>query len=606
MKQFLKKFCIILLIGVLSISALLCGCEKQSSIERVDDTRNLNAYEYTQLNITAKDEYGRKITSADSKKKDKYVGMFFYLTNGSHRGTMHNGIYDVTKILRDYGRQGFDRDWNVSPVGQSHFWGEPVWGYYDSSDPWVIRKQVEMLTMIGIDFLMFDATNAVLYEHVHDVLLPVMAEYRNQGWNVPQAMWLLNASKDAKVQEENLTALYKRYYLNEDLAGLWFAPNGKPLAAISESAQITIGSESTENQKMLNNYFEFRSTVWPNDAGIDLNAFPWIDWKYPQVIYGDAINVSVAQHVTSQFSDTVGSKGHGWNWETYENEEDFTYGANFQSQWKTALDNQDKVKYVIVTQWNEWTAIKKYFSNMYVCCDSFNDEFNRDIEPSRTSNLKDKRYIQTGIGVKQFSYNTAVHYNYPSITLSLNDYAEDKWMDATTFKDFVGECISRNYLNFDASGNIEDYSNRNDIADVKVTRDSNYMYFRVTTKEDITKPDLSDKKWMNIWIRNSSSSPENGIGFQYVINKNLLTDGTAEIIKYDKNGKEVSAGTSEYSVDGNVMIVKVPLKAIGLSKTNYDIEFKVTDNVKNDKDILDFYCTGDSAPIGSMCYQYGY
>ena len=598
---------------ILVVTLLMCigvGCEKNGndlpSVTRIEDTRDLTDYEYTQLNITAKDEYGRQIVSADSKKQDKFVGMFFYLTNGQHRQTMHKGIYDVTNILEQYGREGFDRDWAVSPVGQSHFWGKPVWGYYDSADTWVIRKQIEMLTMIGIDFLLFDGTNAVLYERVLDNLLPIMAEYRNQGWKVPQAMWLLNASKDAKVQEQNLTTLYNRYYTNKDLEGLWFAPNGKPMAAISESAQISIGSESTQNQKLLNNYFEFRSTVWPNDNGIDLNAFPWIDWKYPQVLYGDAINVSVAQHVTSKFSDTVGSKGHGWNWKTYENEEDFTYGANFQSQWETVYEKEDKIKYVICTQWNEWTAIKQYFSGEYVCCDSFNDEFNRDIEPSRTSNLKDKRYLQTGIGVRNFTYTPAIHYNYASQTMSLLDFAEDKWASANTFKDFVGEAIERNYSNFDASGNIEDYSNRNDIVDVKVIRDSKNIYFRITTKDNITTPNLSDKKWMNIWIRNNSNSPENAVGFQYVLNKKLLGDGKAEVVKYDKNAKEIVSGVSEYAVSGNIMIVKVSLSALGLSVNDYAIEFKITDNVRNDKDILDFYCTGDSAPIGSLCYQYGY
>ena len=111
---------------------------------------------------------------------------------------------------------------------------------------------------------------------------------------------------------------------------------------------------------------------------------------------------------------------------------------------------------------------------------------------------------------------------------------------------------------------------------------------------------------MNIWIRNNSNSPENAVGFQYVINKKLLGDGKAEVVKYDKNVKEVVSGVSEYVVSGNVMIVKVPLSALGLSADDYSIEFKVTDNVKNDKDILDFYCTGDSAPIGSLCYQFGY
>ena len=74
---------------------------------------------------------------------------------------------------------------------------------------------------------------------------------------------------------------------------------------------------------------------------------------------------------------------------------------------------------------------------------------------------------------------------------------------------------------------------------------------------------------------------------------------------YYKNGGWENAGTADLRVNGNVMVVKLPLSAIGKSSKDLAIEFKVSDNVTNYDDIMDYYVTGDSAPIGRLSYSYG-
>ena len=54
------------------------------------------------------------------------------------------------------------------------------------------------------------------------------------------------------------------------------------------------------------------------------------------------------------------------------------------------------------------------------------------------------------------------------------------------------------------------------------------------------------------------------------------------------------------------MLCAVPLSALGLTSDSCYIQFKVTDNVQNPGDIMDYYVTGDSAPIGRLSYAYGY
>lgn len=73
-------------------------------------------------------------------------------------------------------------------------WGEPLFGYYNSSDPWVVDRHVEMLTMLGVDFLVFDATNAVLYHSSYQQVLKTLDKYQKQGWDVPKVVWFTNSS----------------------------------------------------------------------------------------------------------------------------------------------------------------------------------------------------------------------------------------------------------------------------------------------------------------------------------------------------------------------------------------------------------------------------
>jgi hypothetical protein len=67
-----------------------------------------------------------------------------------------------------------------------------------------------------------------------------------------------------------------------------------------------------------------------------------------------------------------------------------------------------------------------------------------------------------------------------------------------------------------------------------------------------------------------------------------------------------TAGEASYTVSGNVMQISIPLSALGLTKDNCYVQFKVTDNVTKYDDIMDYYVTGDSAPIGRLSYTYGY
>jgi len=138
----------------------LTGCGAYKGFDpasRVEDTRNLSAFDYSIDNLTGQGDFpNHEFGPSDGPKTDKqrYEGMFYFTTMFDLPG----GIYDVSQILDAGGRANFDGDFPWSPVNAVHFWGQPVWDYYTSSDPYVLRKQVEMLTMAGVDFIYFDAS----------------------------------------------------------------------------------------------------------------------------------------------------------------------------------------------------------------------------------------------------------------------------------------------------------------------------------------------------------------------------------------------------------------------------------------------------------------
>ena len=92
-------------------------------------------------------------------------------------------------------------------------------------------------------------------------------------------------------------------------------------------------------------------------------------------------------------------------------------------------------------------------------------------------------------------------------------------------------------------------------------------------------------------------------GYKYVLNRSPKGNKTS--LDVYKNGQWEAAGEAELRIQDNVMVVSVPLSSIGKTAKNLAIEFKVSDNVTNYDDIMDYYVTGDSAPIGRLSFSYG-
>ena len=177
--------------------------------------------------LMAVDALGRAVpepgtAAVQAPRAGRQVGIFYFLWCGEHG---KKGPYDVSKILAADPMAGYKPDGPVwGGHGVYHHWGEPFYGYYYSSDEWVVRRHMKLLTQAGVDFLFFDTTNAVIYEHNVKLVMRVLQEYHDAGWRVPKVMFYTNTASGKTVQRI-YDAIYRTGYCRD----VWFVFEGKPL-----------------------------------------------------------------------------------------------------------------------------------------------------------------------------------------------------------------------------------------------------------------------------------------------------------------------------------------------------------------------------------------
>lgn len=612
----MKKLLTVLLAGAMCFAMAACdnGGGGGGNVTRTIDRRTLTPEEYTALNTVGTDALGRVISEADGVKDGtRYVGIWYSLWLGQ-QAYMQSAIFDIEKLLSTPdGTAALNslEDNELSKMGEFHFCSEPLYGYYNMLDPWVVARHVELFTAAGMDYLCFDTTNAIIYQDVAKLVLDTLQKYQNQGFKVPKAMFYVNS--DSGVTADRI---YNEFYRTEKYDDVWFSPNGKPMiVGITEdnrgaSDQRPGQSYAYSTLNLPEDRFDIRESQWPQGAIEHENSLPWMTWKYPQNIHPNlnAISVSVAQHdpVRCSFSFKHNHSSRGYDHTTKTLNKDFTAGQNFESQWKTVFDYEKqnkKVENVLLCSWNEWMAIKQP-DGQFV--DVYNEEYSRDVEMS-AGECGDNFYLQMMRNIRKYKLTDAKHYTYQRINVDITDETLSDWEFVRAhYRDFSGDAMARNGK--DAVGKVNAYvdnSNRNDITDVKIVHNSTDLFVYVKTAQNITEYNGSDSNWMNLLIDtdNGGKKFEN---WQYIINRSPKQDGTTSIEKSTGGFNFTSAGSADYRVYGNTIVYRIPLKTLGLTSDSCHIRLKVCDNVTNPADIMDYYKTGDCAPIGRLSYSYGY
>lgn len=557
------------------------------------------------LKLSATDALGRTVSSADSYKSGRYVGLFYFIWFNSSQTKAPN----VTELLRTNPDELWDPydDTGIAPPGGMFYFNRPLYGYYSSSDRWVIRKHIELFTMAGIDFLALDLSNDVIYETQLIMLLSVLEEYRQAGWDVPEILCYTNLNSGHTVQ-----MLFNLIYKEGKYKELWFyGPYDKPLMIAHEN-------EITSDE--IKDFFYFRPAQWPGyEYPFYENGWPFCDLNRPQRIHQNLIGVSVAQHTSYIFSyglkvDPLSpardiNHGRGYTSVTKKNGDvnAVLSGANIQEQWDYAISQDPEI--IFVTGWNEWATNKRRptFEGQTVAwfVDSFNTEFSRDIEmtasPSYVIDEETGEYIEEGYGDNYYLMLCDNIRRYKGIRSDAAEYQKnitiditaggEQWAEAYAFENMSTDNIPRRDPDYRIAAPV------NFIRELKIASDKENIYFLVRTENTVVLGE--DPSLLNLLVGVEGSNDPDFEGYQYIINRYPNGTGLTSI-ESSKGGYDFTrAGEVRYSVNGNLLQVSVPKDLLHIPADNsFTVNVKCTDSLKNPKDIMNYYVYGEVLPLG--------
>ena len=596
-------------------------------------TKNINDNYYGEVRPdtwVAVDGLGRSLpaySEVGETDNEKFVGLFYWIWHYNFASDYEAD--NVTEILAQYPEAVNDVNhpaWENTSSGKPYHWNEPLFGYYQNLDEYVVRKHAEMIADAGVDVIIFDCTNgSFTWQPAYETLFRVFDEAIKEGVNVPQIAFMLPfaSSEEAAV---SMRDLYNNIYSQGRYKHLWFMWEGKPLIMAHSRAL----NKSDSLDKEISEFFTFREnepTYFSGNFPISQEKWGWCS-DYPQAEFGTSLLgnpeqmcVSVAQNAADGALVAMNNGGnvqgrsftHGDYSYTYFNgtenvtvdastEDAMLYGLNFQQQWDYAIACDPD--FVFVTGWNEWIAGRHYewqgTENAFP--DQFCDEYSRDIEPS-AGELKDHYYYQLCANIRRFKGVGAPMETSGGQTIDISG-SDSQWDSVTNeYYHYVGSTKNR-----DADGWVGlHYTNntmRNDFRSVKVTYDNDNVYFRIETVNDISP--YTDTAWMRILIdTDSSGTSPDWEGFEYVINSGFASANDMSVGKSTGGWNFEETGKAAYSVSGNVMQVSVPRSALGLAAgAEVHFNFKLSDNMQTDGDIMDFYQNGDVAPGGRFMFAF--
>ncbi len=576
------------------------------------------------------DGLGRvSLTNADvgNRKDNKTLAMFYWTWHiDGFVGQVPNNLQALSEKYPEAMNDWDNQLW--SGLGGVHFWNEPIYGYYRSDDKWVARRQAELLANAGVDVIFTDNTNSTLtWRNAYTPTMEAWTEAMADGVRAPKFSFMLpfSASDDSKQQ---LQSIYLDVFRSGKWQNLWYYLDGKPML-MAHSGNLSAQNSNTEKEIL--NFFTFRA----NYPGY-INSKPatgnwgWLS-TYPQAVYyGDRddvknktpeqITVGVAMNHNYEKGALDAMNGQNIMGRSFtstykdryakEGAEASKWGYNFAEQWNYALEVDPQV--VFVTGWNEF-RVGRYESwgcgteNAFP--DTFNDEFSRDLEPSKGA-LQDHYYYQLVNFVRQYKGADPIPTPSGKATIDLAAGYEQWKTVAPYYGAYIGNTDDRNAQGY---GDLvyTETSGRNDIIGAQVARDDEFVYFLVECAETITP--YTDKLWMNLYIDATGDGALDGWNsFDYIVGKTAATATTATLERFTGEGYATEkVADVEYKVDGKYMTVKIKKADLGLSGDDYTVNFAWTDNVHDEGDydkfsgdIMDFYISGDVAPGGRFKYSY--
>lgn len=538
--------------------------------------------------LPATDGLGRKLPTWEEvgdERDDRFVGLFYWTWHTNFARMTE--AFDVSKFLARHPDAINDYDdpaWGGEHP--THFWGEPLFGYYRDTDEWVLRKHAEMLGEAGVDVIIFDCTNGNFsWKESYMKLCEVFANARRDGVKTPQIAFIL-AFGPTEGSHDIIREIYADLYEPGNYRDLWFYWKGKPLIM----AYPEMLSDDDATDRAIRDFFTFRPGQPLYQGGASRpDHWGWLETapqnRYVPLPDGrcEEVTVGVAQNWNEERGLTAmnapESFGRSYTNRTHSSPDSTAWGLNFQEQWDRALTLDPE--FIFITGWNEWIAgrYREWQQQPNAFPDEFSPEKSRDIEPMRGGH-GDAYYWQMVAGIRRFKGMPR-----PSYTTGGGSHRGN-----TLHRDSEGWKGTR-------------YSNttgRNDFTGASATEDDGHIVITATCAEAITG-NASSPYWMTLYIDPDRNHDTGWEGYDYrVVHDTRHGDA---LQRYDGKGWHHAAAVIT-TVDARSLTVAIPRKAMGLKKGEpVDMEYKWTDNVVPD-DIMNFWTAGDVAPLGRFNYVY--
>ncbi len=555
----------------------------------------------------ATDALGRQLPGlqeACPARPDRFVGAFYFLWLGAHT---NGGPFDITRILAqdpDVMQKKDSPLWG--PMHAPHHWGESIFGYYLSDDPYVLRKHAQMLADAGVDVIIFDVTNQVTYRQYYMALLKAFSEVRRNGGKTPQVAFLTPFWDPPRVVAELFKDLYEPGIHPE----LWFRWEGKPLI-LADPAKVGDG----ESAARIKAFFTFRKPqpdYFKGPEGPDM--WSWLE-VYPQHVFKNSrgekeqMSVGVGQNAVGNRLATMseaGAKGRSF----HGGGEDHTPGAvlrglNFAEQWKRAL--AEDPRFIFITGWNEWYAGRfDEFAGVrqpVMFVDEFDQEHSRDVEPMKGGH-GDNYYYQMVSEIRRYKGLRPPPAASLPQTIRLKGGFEQWARVAPEYRDDIGDTQHRDHFGYNNFTRYVNRSGRNDLVLMQVARDKKNLYFHVRTREPITPP--GGTNWMVLFLDVDRDHRTGWEGYDFMVSHAGRTNASGMVCRNTGGWKWTPVVEVSGVMAGNDMHLAIPRVALGLepAKGPLRFDFKWADNVPDSGNILDFIDNGDVAPNGRFNYRF--
>ena len=552
-------------------------------------------------NYAGRDHLGRRLVSYEETgpaKPSRQTGLFYYLWLGQH-GTQ--GPYDVSKMEAADPKVMEKPDsplWPDAARAPMLHWGEPLFGYYQSTDEWVLRRHVQMFIDAGIDVLYFDTTNGYHYREVTDKLFAILQEYHDKGFKAPKFCYYMAPGRRGS-GTSNVLDVWLNYYRDRKYADLYFIWDGKPL--------IVTHADRPYRQEIFD-FFTFRRPTWCTPSVPD--TWYWGGMPTQNVAVASSgrremLPVTVqTPHVGMDAPDPKlrgaglgcseaywGAPIQGRSWRNGRRDvspQATERGLFFQDQIEWALDkSREDVPLAFVCQWNEWIVpfLTEKTNDLYGMPhwirlqDEYNMEYSRDIEPMK-GGYRDAYYWQLMNFVRRWKglpEPARGHRAYRPMAAG-----DIGWQDVSpAFEEMTGDAAPRHHAGYDACGVYTNRTAENEFACLKVSvgTDGKLRFWaRTVAPIRITGP-----RSMNLLVRVAGFSP-NGLGYTHEFTPTMPC---------------ASFAASDF-------VYAVEAVRLGIDPTApFSLEFKWSDNRQSDT-VEDFYVNGDAAPRGRVNWRFDF